>query len=116
MTIYAKYLLDPKHGEPVVALYEEGRLATPLCMIHRSTLYSINRSLAPVATGIKAARKSRGLTQQDLADKSGLSRTYIGRLERGDDTHVSLAVARTLARILACSVDHLFPHEDDEDA
>lgn len=33
---------------------------------------------------IKALRKSHGLSQQELADKAGISRVSIGQIERGN--------------------------------
>jgi transcriptional regulator with XRE-family HTH domain len=32
---------------------------------------------------VRAHRKARGLTQQELATKTGLNRSYIGGIERG---------------------------------
>lgn len=36
-----------------------------------------------VAMNVQRLRDKRGLTQQDLADKAGLSREYISRIEAG---------------------------------
>lgn len=35
---------------------------------------------------IKALRKSHGLSQQELAEKAGISRVSIGQIERGNAT------------------------------
>jgi transcriptional regulator with XRE-family HTH domain len=56
----------------------------------------IRRSLRQVADDLRAWRKLRGLTQAQLADRSGVHRDTIGRLERGDGG-VSL---ETLLRVL----------------
>ena len=40
--------------------------------------------MSPVPNGLKAVRESRFLTQQELADRSGVSRVTIARLESGD--------------------------------
>ncbi len=52
---------------------------------------------------IKKLRKEYGLTQQQLAEKSGISRITLGRLERGEIASISL---KTFDRIL-----HALNHE-----
>lgn len=44
------------------------------------------RNLRQLGHRIRLARKSKSLTQEELAEKAGLSTTYIGRLERGEKT------------------------------
>jgi transcriptional regulator with XRE-family HTH domain len=40
--------------------------------------------LVKFGENIRAARKELGLSQEELADKAGLHRTYIGMIERGE--------------------------------
>jgi transcriptional regulator with XRE-family HTH domain len=55
---------------------------------------------------LKALRESRGLTQEELAKKAGISRAYLARLETGrHDPHLSRL--RTLARVLRVKVSAL---------
>ena len=35
---------------------------------------------------VREQRVARGLTQQELADRAGLHRSYIGDVERGEET------------------------------
>jgi transcriptional regulator with XRE-family HTH domain len=44
----------------------------------------VRRALRHVADDVAAWRKLRGLTQAQLADRSGVSRDTLGRLEGGD--------------------------------
>jgi|ERR1700686_5691841 len=44
----------------------------------------VRRALAHVAGDVAAWRKLRGLTQAQLADRAGVSRDTLGRLEGGD--------------------------------
>jgi len=45
---------------------------------------SINPFLVTLGSRIRAARKSIGWTQEDLAHESGLDRSYMGGVERGE--------------------------------
>lgn len=53
---------------------------------------------------IRAARRELGMSQERLAHESGLDRSYVGRVERGEHnlTFVSLVkIARALGRDVA---------------
>ena len=58
-----------------------------------------------VRKNVRQLRHERGLTQEKLAERTGISRTYIGYLE-ADGKNVTLKVLAKLARAL--DVD---PHE-----
>ena len=45
-------------------------------------------------------RTAKGLTQESLAEASGVSLSMVRKLEQGDRTKVSLAVAAKLAKAL----------------
>jgi len=55
---------------------------------------------------VKAIRKENGLSQEELATKSGLHRTYISDIERGD-RNVSLKNVEKLAKALRIPIDYL---------
>jgi len=58
------------------------------------------------AMKLKKLREARGLTQEELATKAGLSRAYVARLETGrHDPHLSRL--RALAKILRVKVSQL---------
>ena len=59
-----------------------------------------------VATKVKRLRERRGLTQEALAEKAGISRTYLARLEtaRHDPT---LSMLEKLAKALRVKVGRL---------
>jgi len=48
---------------------------------------------------LKAARIKRGLTQAQLAERSGLLQQYVSLVEQGKQ-NVTLTTAQTLARVL----------------
>jgi putative transcriptional regulator len=65
---------------------------------------------ATVRNRIKELRDDRGWTQQELADKVGVSRQSINSIER--DRYVpSLVLALTFARVFACPTDKIFKLE-----
>lgn len=58
---------------------------------------------------IRALRRERGLTQEQLGTKIGLDRIYIGELERGQRTNPTLANLRRIADGLGVPIRELFP-------
>ena len=44
---------------------------------------SAAKSLKAFGRSIRSYRKQRGMSQEDLAEKSGLSRNYVSDIERG---------------------------------
>jgi putative transcriptional regulator len=59
---------------------------------------------------LKAVRTAAGLTQQELADRAGLSRKTVNTVENGVFTP-SVLVALTLAQALGVPLDALFTLE-----
>jgi transcriptional regulator with XRE-family HTH domain len=75
----------------------------------------VRRALQSVADSVTAWRKLRGLTQAQLADRSGVSRDTIGRLERGDggvSVEKLLRVLRSLG-LLESVPEALDPYRSD---
>jgi DNA-binding XRE family transcriptional regulator len=64
----------------------------------RAVLTSSNRTVTSkivdkLATNIKRARRRRGWTQGDLAERAGITREYLARIETGrHDPRLSVAV------------------------
>jgi len=59
---------------------------------------------------IAELRKEANLTQEKLAEKVGLDRTYIGYLEKGDRSP-SVETANKIARALGVKIDEIFKFE-----
>ncbi|MCJ7804272.1 helix-turn-helix domain-containing protein [Patescibacteria group bacterium] len=53
---------------------------------------------------IQKARKESGMTQEELADKVGISRAYMGYIEQGRNAP-SLEVLNKIARVLRISIN-----------
>jgi transcriptional regulator with XRE-family HTH domain len=58
---------------------------------------------------VRKARTAAGLTQEDLADRSGLDRSYIGGVERGE-RNPTLSVIEKIADGLGISLAELFSY------
>lgn len=61
---------------------------------------------------LKEAREEAKLTQQQLADKSGVSRVTIGAIENGTSKNVTLGTLRKLADALDKTINQIFFEDD----
>ncbi len=64
------------------------------------------------AEKLKKQRLEAGLRQSDLAKNCGLSKNYIGELERAEK-NITLEKVFLLSKILGCSVSTLIPNEEE---
>lgn len=60
---------------------------------------------------VKMLREKRNLTQEDLAEKAGIHRTYLSDIERGS-RNVALINIERLAQSLSVSIHDLFRQVD----
>lgn len=65
------------------------------------------------ARNLRETRLSKGLSQEALASKSGLHRTYVGAVERGE-RNISIDNIERLASALDCSITDLLEEENNE--
>lgn len=63
---------------------------------------------------VRELRTRAGLSQEALADRAGLHRTYIGSVERGE-RNITLANIHALAEALAVPVQSLFAQSNSEE-
>lgn len=56
---------------------------------------------------VREFHKTRGYSQEQLADKAGLHRTYIGSIERGEQ-NISIDNTEKIAKALRVTVPSLF--------
>lgn len=61
---------------------------------------------------VRKARKQREWTQEELAEKAGLHRTYVGSVERGE-RNVSIDNMERLASALGATVKSLVDIDND---
>ena len=66
-----------------------------------------NNDLPVLGERLKKARKDCGLTQEQLAERSGLSTRHIAKIEKGD-VNPSFEVLSTLVKTLGVSFDAIF--------
>ena len=67
----------------------------------------IQLQLASFGSALRELRQNRGWSLQDLASRSGLSKTFLSRLETGD-RQASIAAVLTLARVFDVSLASMF--------
>lgn len=61
---------------------------------------------------IKALRAEKGMTQEDLAEASGVSRLTISKLETGKLTNARSKTMFAVAKALGVTIDDLFFDRD----
>src|SRR5215469_6468076 len=62
-------------------------------------------------TAVRSRRKRLGISQEELAGRAGLHRTYVADIERGA-RNLSLANIEKLAKALETSIPTLFAQDD----
>ena len=68
---------------------------------------SKTKLLTAFGSVVRVARKERGISQEELADRAGLHRTYIGMIERAEK-NITLENINKLANALNISLLDLF--------
>jgi len=64
---------------------------------------------------IRALRKSKGFTQEELGAESGINYKYVGAIERGEE-NPSLSVLEKISQALSVEILELFRfHHEDKD-
>lgn len=67
----------------------------------------LNDPVQIVAIQIRDLRTQKNWSQEELAEKSGLHRTYIGSVERGE-RNITLRTLKRIADALECEMPALF--------
>jgi len=62
---------------------------------------------------VRKFRSQRGFSQEGLAEKTGIHRTYIGGIERGERNPTLLMIHR-IAEALGISLAQLFADEEED--
>lgn len=63
-----------------------------------------------VAVNLRKLRRAKSLSQEELADRAGVNRNYIGMLER-EEHAASVDMLEKLARVLDADPAEFFRHE-----
>lgn len=61
-----------------------------------------------MAYRIKQIREKKKMTQEELSEKSGVSRAIISRLENGDSVVTTTETISKIAKAMGCSVGDIF--------
>ena len=57
---------------------------------------------------LKIARVRKGLSQQELSEKTNVSKQYISLLETGQAKNPSLSIMKKIAEVLEVSIGEIF--------
>ena len=68
-----------------------------------------------LAKNLRRHRESRGISQEELASRAGLHRTYVGAVERAE-RNITLATLQRIASALEVDPVSLLLHEEDEES
>ncbi len=60
-----------------------------------------------MGTMLRTLRERKGLTQIELAKKAKVTQSYLAKMETGEKTNPSVAVAKRLAKALRVSISDL---------
>jgi len=66
----------------------------------------VAHTLKIIAENVRRRRTAVGLSQEELAERAGLHRTYVGAIERAE-RNISIASLEKLANGLGCAVADL---------
>ncbi|HDO8340938.1 TPA: helix-turn-helix domain-containing protein, partial [Legionella pneumophila] len=66
-------------------------------------------NLVKIGDNIRELRKYKGYSQEDFAAQAQLGRTYMGRIERGEQ-NMSIQTLIKIAFILQVEIGELIPH------
>jgi transcriptional regulator with XRE-family HTH domain len=71
-----------------------------------SSPHAKNQALVAFGAAVREARKERGISQEELALKSEIDRSYLGAIERGEQNSGLIHIAR-IARALDSTIEEL---------
>jgi transcriptional regulator with XRE-family HTH domain len=71
-------------------------------------MYTKHPNLIKIGKIIQELRKSEGYSQEEFASDAGLARTYMGRVERGEQ-NISIQNLIKIAMVLRVDVGMLIP-------
>jgi transcriptional regulator with XRE-family HTH domain len=83
-------------------------------MAARAVRKASKRLTSVLAANLRSYRGRMQLSQEGLAERCGLHRTYVGSVERGE-RNVTLSSLEVLARALGVSVPELLTPRSDDD-
>jgi transcriptional regulator with XRE-family HTH domain len=68
-------------------------------------------ALVEFGTAVRLVRRNVGISQEELAHRSGIDRSYLGAIERGDQNTGLIHISK-IASALGIKVSELMRHAD----
>ena len=91
-----------------LTVYKKGTLLSRALRKMRCQVARHSEVTAKFGEKLRKLRKERGVSQEELAARAGLHRTYVSSVERGE-RNVSLETIDKLARALGLPMGDLMP-------
>jgi transcriptional regulator with XRE-family HTH domain len=66
-----------------------------------------DKALKRIGNKLQSARKLKGLTQEDVADKVGITRSYYAQIERGERNPATTVITAIISAIGVDIIDIL---------
>jgi len=85
--------------------------APALACVAHSPAASTTAMVQNLGIAVRQLREKQGWSQEELAERSGLNRSYVGEIERGKVV-ASVVTAHKLAYALSVSIVELFAQSD----
>lgn len=79
---------------------------TDLCVSRTKRNRDQDHLLLPLGEAIRSVRKTRGVSQENLAYATGIERSHMGRIERGE-VNVSFLNLMKVAGVLEVKLSHI---------
>lgn len=64
---------------------------------------------------VREKREGQGMSQEELAEKTGMSRTQIGRIERGNAKNSRADTVKKIANALQVNIEELLCEKDEKE-
>lgn len=97
-------------------MYKQFKLPIAIGLVIQIELgYFLLRYLMTIRIVLKRTRQEQGLSREELAYKSGVSISYLIRLEQDRVTRPSLEILDALCKVLGCGINGILEFEDDDE-
>lgn len=78
-------------------------------MLTKEQLIALKRSRPRTRNRLGRAKELAGLTQVQIAEKTGFTQSYVSKVENGEYSDLPGETMRAFAELFGCAMEDLFP-------